>query len=623
MKAVIRLRTILLATSAGACAGALAVVALSGERAAEAAQFPSGDAAAAIAMPGPWRELGGDLLCQTAMTSVAPMTRGMIRLVAAQTEVPQARSNAASPALAFADSDPPLWDGLGSLTYKVTTSSKTAQDYFDQGLRLTHAFNHEEAQRAFRKAQKLDPDCAMCFWGEALVLGPNVNMPMIEEAVAPAFAAAQKARALAAKASPPEQALIAALSARYEEKARTDRSDLDAAYAAAMAKAAAQFPEDNEIAVLYAEALMDLSPWNYWQPGGREPNPQSAEIVPTLERVLAKDPNHPGAIHYYIHAVEASDRPQRAEPYADRLRGAVPGAGHLVHMPSHIYYRVGRYLDALVDNSTAASVDEKYLAASDAPMGVYRLGYYPHNVHFVMASALMAGDGVKSIAAAGKLHGLVPDAAALAIPGAHPVKAAPYYAHALFSSPEAILALPDPGNSIPYVKAMWHYARGVASASRHDFAAAKAEANAIDALERTADFSLLKTAGIPAAEVLQLARTVVEGRLAQAQGDTGKAVERFEQAAALQDALPYTEPPYWYYPVRQSLAAALMQAGRLPEAEEQFRRALARAPNNGWSYYGLLELFKARGDAAGAQRAEAELAKTWVGDRQQLQVSKL
>jgi len=256
-------------------------------------------------------------------------------------------------------------------------------------------------------------------------------------------------------------------------------------------------------------------------------------------------------------------------------------------------------------------------------MGVYRLGYYPHNVHFVMASALMAGDGANSIAAAEKLNGLVPDAAALAIPGAQPVKAAPYYAHALFSSPDAILALPDPGNSIPYVKAMWHYARGVAYAARRDFVAGKAEANAIDTLERTADFSLLQTAGIPASEVLQLARTVVEGRLAQAEGDSNKAVERFEQAATLQDALPYTEPPYWYYPVRQSLAAALMQAGRLGDAEEQFRRALARAPNNGWTYYGLLELSKARGDAAGAQRAEAELAKTWVGDRRQLQISKL
>jgi tetratricopeptide (TPR) repeat protein len=370
------------------------------------------------------RQLGADVAVCHGSAS-AGVTRVMLHLAQTRTEVPQAEMQAASPAAAFADTDPPLWEGLGGVTYRITTANELAQSYFNQGLRLTYAFNHSEAQRAFRKAQKLDPDCAMCFWGEALVLGPNINMPMVEEAVAPAFAAAQRARALAAKASPQEQALIAALSTRYADNPKADRAALDAAYAAAMAQAAAQFPADNEIAVLYAESLMDLSPWDYWQPGGREPNPQSAAIVPTLERVLAKDPNHPGAIHYYIHAVEASDRPQRAEPYADRLRGAVPGAGHLVHMPSHIYYRVGRYLDALVDNSTAAAVDEKYLAASDAPMGVYRLGYYPHNVHFVMASALMAGDGANSISAAEKLHGLLPDAAALAIPGAHPVRRRP------------------------------------------------------------------------------------------------------------------------------------------------------------------------------------------------------
>ena len=595
------MRMSLVATCMGAEAGAVALFTLDGAPVFEGPQLASASAAPANAPSISARPVDWDfILCHTPSGINAVMTRGKVRVAATQTEAPQARSNAALPALGFPDSDPPIWDGLGTLT-----------------------FNHGEAQRAFRKAQKLDPDCAMCFWGEALLLGPNINMPMVEEAVAPAFAAAQKAQALAAKASAREQALIAALSARYVQDAKADRAQLDAAYAAAMAKVAAQFPEDADIAVLYAESLMDLSPWNYWQPGGREPNPQSVAVVPTLERVLARHPNHAGAIHYYIHAVEASNRPERAEPYADRLRGAVPGAGHLVHMPSHIYYRVGRYLDALVVNKTAAAVDETYLAASDAPMGVYRLGYYPHNVHFVMASALMSGDGAAAIAAAEKLRSLVPEEAALAIPGSHPVKASRYFAHAMFSPPDVILALPDPGDAIPYVKAMWHYARGVAYVALRDFAAAEAEAKVIETIERTTDFSLLTTAGIPAPEVLKLARAVVQGRIALALGNADAAIGRFEQAALLQEGLPYTEPPYWYYPVRQSLAAALMQAGRLGDAEDQFRRALARAPNNGWSYYGLAELYKARGDAEAARTTEADLAKTWFGDRQLLQLSKL
>src|SRR5215831_11799140 len=566
-------------------------------------------------------QFGADVaICHGASGGV---TRLMLRLAQTHTEVPQAEMQAASPAAAFADTDPPLWEGLGGVTYRITTANELARSYFNQGLRLTYAFNHSEAQRAFRKAQKLDPECAMCFWGEALVLGPNINLPMQEDAVAPAFAAAEKARMLAPKATPREQALIAAVSTRYTKDAKADRVPLDAAYASAMEKVATQFPDDNEIAVLYAESVMDLSPWNYWQPGGHAPNQQSEAIVPTLERVLARDPNHPGAIHYYIHAVEASDRPERAEPYADRLRGAIPGSGHLVHMPSHIYYRVGRYIDALADNKTAIGVDEKYLAATNAPMGVYRLGYYPHNVHFVMASAQMAGDGPTVIAAAEKLRGLIPDEVARGIALVQPVKAAPYFAHALFSPSATVLALPDPGDGIPYVKAMWHYARGIAYTAHGDFIAAMAEADAITALARTADFTLLDASGIPAQQVMTLARTVIAGRVAQARGDFSAAITQFEEAAALQDALPYTEPPYWYYPVRQTLAAALLQAGRLAEAETQFKRALERAPANGWSYYGLLQVHQARRDSAAAAKAEAELAKTWVGDRGLLQISNL
>lgn len=548
---------------------------------------------------------------------------GFIRRAAAATEVPPAEIQAIVPTPAFADSEPPFWEGLGTVTYPVTTVVPAAQRYFDQGLRLAYAFNHGEAQRAFRIAQRLDPDCAMCSWGEALVLGPNINLPMQDDAVAPAYAAARRAQMLAAKANPREQALIAALALRYAADPKADRAPLDEAYAAAMGRVAAQFPDDDEIALLHAEALMDLSPWNYWQPGGHDPNPQSAQIVPTLERVLARAPDHAGAIHYYIHAVEASDRPERAEPYADRMRGAIPGAGHLVHMPSHIYYRVGRYLDALADNKRAVVVDEEYLAATNAPMGVYRLGYYPHNVHFVMAAAQMSGDGATVIAAAEKLRGLIPDEAARNIAMVQPVKAAPYFAHAQFSSPDTVLALPDPGDTIPYMKAMWHYARGVARAAQRDTGAAAAEADAIAAIARTADFSVLNAAGVPATDVLAIARLSIEARTALAQGDTQRAVTRFTEAAALQDTLPYTEPPYWYYPVRQSLGAALLKAGRLDEAEEQFRLALRRAPNNGWSHYGLAELAKARGDGDAVRRAEADLAKTWIGERHLLQLTNL
>jgi len=557
-------------------------------------------------------------ICHTPTAGRAPM---LLRL--AQTEVPRAEMSAATSAPAFADTEPPLWPGLGSVTYKITTANERAQTYFDQGLRLAYAFNHVEAQRAFRMAQKLDPNCAMCAWGEALVLGPNINLPMAEDAVAPAYAAAQKAKALAASASPRERALIEALATRYGTDPKAARALFDAAYAAEMEKVAKQFPDDDEIATLYAEAVMDLSPWDYWKPGGKEPNPQSAPIVPTLERVLARNPNHPGAIHFYIHAVEASDRPKRAEPYADRLRGAMPGAGHLVHMPSHIYYRIGRYIDALADNKTAVQVDEKYLTDTSAPMGVYRLGYYPHNVHFVMASAQMAGDGPTVIAAAEKLRQLIPDEAARGIAMVQPVKAAPYFAHAQFSTPDAILALPDPGDAIPYVKGIWLYARGIAQAERQDFAAAEATAQAIETLERTGDFKLLKESHVPVQEVLQISRTLILARVAQAKGDKRGAITQFEKAAALQDALPYTEPPYWYYPIRQSLAAALLQAGRYAEAERQFQRALSRAPSNGWSYYGLAELHKKRGNKAAARKAEADLARTWIGDRKLLQISRL
>ena len=556
-------------------------------------------------------------ICGTTVASGPPP---MLRF--AQTEVPRAEMSAASSAPDFADTEPPLWSGLGSIAYKIATANEKAQAYFDQGLRLAYAFNHGEAQRAFRKAQKLDPD-APCASGARRWCSVPTSIFRCRKTRSRRPMRPRKRRRPCRQGEPARTSADRRNRRALRQDPKADRKPLDAAYAAEMAKAAAKFRDDNEIATLYAEAVMNLSPWDYWKPGGRDPNPQSVPIVPTLERVLARNPNHPGAIHFYIHAVEASDRPKRAEPYADRLRNAIPGAGHLVHMPSHIYYRVGRYLDALKDNKEAVSVDEKYLTDTNAPMGVYRLGYYPHNVHFVMASAQMAGDGPTVIAAAEKLGKLIPDEAARGIAMVQPVKAAPYFAHAQFSAPEAILALPDPGDAIPYVKGLWLYARGVALAANRDFAGAAAAAAAIETLERTSDFKLLKELNVPAQEVLRIARTLITARVAQAKGENRTAIAQFEQAAALQDALPYTEPPYWYYPIRQSLAAAMLQAGRFAEAKEQFERALRRAPANGWSYYGLAEVHRARGDAVAARKAEADLAKTWIGDRKLLQISNL
>lgn len=404
-----------------------------------------------------------------------------------KTEISPAAPIAAKAAAATApDGDPPLMQGLGSRSLRITTSSKLAQKYFDQGYRLAWGFNHDEALRAFRKAQRLDPECAMCFWGEAWALGPNINVPMEPRAHAPALAATERARRLAAHASLREQALIQALVTRYSPDANGDRTALDATYAAAMRQVVQRFRGDAEVATLYADALMNASPWDYWEPGGRKPRAAVAELVPTLERVLKRDPEHTGAIHLYIHAVEASDNPKRAERYADKLGRLAPGAGHLVHMPSHIYFVVGRYKDSLAANMKAVKVDEAYIAAHK-PAGVYPLGYYPHNVHFVMVSAQMGGDGKTVLEAAEKLGGLIPAEAATEVLMLQPMKAAPYFAHAQFGDAASVMALRDPGKDLPYIQTAWRYARGVALAQKGNTKAAARELAEIERILAATD----------------------------------------------------------------------------------------------------------------------------------------
>jgi len=535
--------------------------------------------------------------------------------VAAATEtrpfVPPAAGNEA----ATADGDPPLYNNLGILSYRITTKSPTAQRYFDQGLRLAYGFNHAEARNAFRAAQRHDPDCAMCAFGEALVLGPNINAPMEADAVAPALAAVRKAKQNAASASPREQALIAAITERYSDDPKAERPALDAAFAAAMGKAAARFPKDDNIRVIYAESMMDLSPWDYWEAAGAKPKGRTQEIVDALETVLARNPDHPGAIHYYIHMVEGSSTPERALPYTKRLALAMPGAGHLVHMPFHIYYRIGDYKAALKANKQAVAIDEAYIARAK-PTGAYPLAYYPHNVHSLMASAQMAGDGASAVAAAKKLARVVTADAA------QPIAAAQFFAHAQFSPPTTVLALAAPADGLPFVTAMWHYARGVAYAAQRNVAAARAEAAAIERL-KASDFSGLTVGGISAPDVLELARQVVLARIALAEGQLPAARAAFERALAMQDKLAYSEPPHWYYPVGQSLGAVLLRLGDLDAAENAFRTSLARAPNNGWALYGLSEVYRRMGRADAAAEVTRRLDEAWAGDRATLDLSRL
>lgn len=519
----------------------------------------------------------------------------------------------AFPAGDYVSSAPPLWDNLGTLTYPVTTVSPKAQRYFDQGLRLAYAFNHLEAQRAFRMAQKLDPGCALCFWGEALVLGPNINAPMEPSALAPAQAALARATALAGSVSAVERGLIEALTHRYASNPGSDRRKLDLAYADAMGRLAADFPDDPQIPVLYAESLMDLSPWSYWSDGGTRPNGRTSEIVALLEKVLARNPDHPGAIHYYIHTVEASDRPERAEPHARRLAGLMPGAGHLVHMPGHLYYRLGQYRDALEANRDAVAVDEAYLRRTGAT-GLYAQGYYPHNVHFLMASAQMAGDGDTALSAAGKLAGLVNADTMRKVPWTQPVRAAPYFAHAQYGEAGAVMALPDPGAEFPYVQAAWRYARGMACAAAGSLPRARSELSELRRIARQADFAALNNAGIPAADVLRIAEQVLTAHMARAQGRGGDAVAAFEAAAILQARLPYMEPPFWYYPVRRSVGAQKLLAGDLEGAEADFDAALDIAPNDAWSLQGLAEVHRRRGDMRSVRKVEEQLRRTQAGE---------
>ncbi|MDE5076078.1 MAG: tetratricopeptide repeat protein [Trichodesmium sp. St5_bin2_1] len=504
----------------------------------------------------------------------------------------------------------PLWNNLGNIHHKITTNSPQAQRYFDQGLTFIFGFNHAEAKRSFQQAIQLDSDCAMCYWGMALSEGPNINAPMNKESIPTAYQAIQKAQKLSTKTTPIEQVYIEALSQRYSPQNLENRQPLDMAYANAMRELFQQYPNDLDAATLFAESLMDLMPWNYWQENG-EPQPLTNEVVKTLEFVLEKKPNHPGAIHYYIHALEASPYPEKAEKAADRLRNLVPASGHLVHMPSHLYLRIGRYHDAASANQNAIKADEKFLATSQQK-GLYSALYYPHNIHFFWSAASMEGRSEDAINAARKLVDKVSLQEVKQIPFSEIFLPTPYFSLVQFGKWDEILTESQPSNDFPYTMAMWHYARGIAWVGKGSLENAQFEYQKIKDLLQNSEISSLETVNVPATNLISIANHLLVAKMADLKDKNEEMISEYQAAVKIQDNLPYTEPPYWYYPVRLSLGAALLRLNRKQEAEAVYRQDLQQHPNNGWSLYGLAESLSAQGKQKEAEEVKQEFKKAWL-----------
>lgn len=505
----------------------------------------------------------------------------------------------------------PLLDGIGDHHFAITTDSEQAQRFFNQGLILSYGFNHAEAVRAFREAARLDPTCGICYWGVALALGPNINAPMPAEAVPEAWEALQQANALAEHESVREQAYIKALQARYTNDPSAPRGSLDTAYADAMGELARRFPSDADAQTLYAEAMMDVSPWNYYDRDGN-PSEMTPRIIETLESVMRADPDHPGAIHLYIHTVEASKTPGRAEAAADRLVSLVPMAGHLVHMPSHIYVRVGRYHDAVEINARAAIADETYIAQCNA-QGFYPAAYYPHNIHFLWFAAMMEGQGELALDQARKLLRKIPLDMAAQVPLIEQMLSAPIYTLVRFGRWEDALDEPEPDQRLPLARAMWHYARGMANASLNRTDDATLELRELFKIasgkavrERYTDFRGPETARL----LLDVAREQLMSQIAESRGDHEGRVEHLERAVAAEDELGYSEPPLWFFPLRQALGIALLRAGDAERAEKVLREDLEKFPRNGWSLYGLSLALSAQ-KSPEARRVRDEFTTAW------------
>jgi len=507
----------------------------------------------------------------------------------------------------------PLFSGLGGVDFPITTASPVAQNYFNQGLALAFAFNHAAADFAFTEATIYDPDCAMCYWGSALVLGPNVNADMVPGNAPRAFGLAQTAKQLSENVSPKEQMLIEALQQRYTAAEPDDRRALNEAYAEGMRAVMNAHPEDANIAALAAESMMDVHPWNFWDAKGVT-RPWTTEITDTIETALTLDDKHIGAIHLYIHAVEQSTTPERAEPYADTLADLAPAAGHLVHMPAHIYMRVGRYHDATLNNILATAADNEFIQACRSNSPIYLAGYIPHNWHFGWVTAAISGWKSKAYELAdGTAAALTEEL--LRAPGmavAQHFLSQPLFAKVRFSDWEGILASPAPADDLLYARGIWHYARGQAFVGMNEPAKAAlelAKLAEVRSMPEVGGLRFFNREGAPA--LLEIAETVLVGSIAAGKGELQTAIATLESAVVMEDALPYSEPPEWFFPVRHALGAVQISAGEFAAAEATYRRDLEIMVENGWALRGLTEALTLQGKTEKAQLVQSRFESAW------------
>lgn len=506
----------------------------------------------------------------------------------------------------------PLFEEIGRHSHPVTTRSPQTQRYFDQAMMLLFNFNHKEAIRSFQAAAALDPECAMAHWGEAFAHGPHINGPMPDEAVPLAWAALQEAQRLKPKASERERAYIDALAARYVAPgAKHDRPALDAAFADAMKRVALAYPDDHDAVVFYVDAWMNTSPWDYWNADKRTPKPAAAEAMRMIETVMTRAPDHPGANHVYIHLMEAGPEAARALPAAGRLRRFAPAAGHLVHMPSHIYIRVGQYQDAVESNEEAARADRRYITACQV-QGFYPGVYYPHNLHFLWYALLFQGRAERSLDAARQVAAYAGSALCGTTVYEKPrLTWLPVVTHLRFGQWDRVLAMPEPAADLPYDRALWRFARARAFAARQDATGAAREAAVLEELAESAAVKAVDSPIFPASQVLQVARHLAQAGVAGARGDNDTMIAKLRAAVEAEHALPYMEPAFWIYPTRQTLGAALIKVGKAAEAEKEFRADLAEFPRNGWSLFGLVQALRAQGKDDAAGLLEREFVAAW------------